>query len=168
VVFSALPLSRDFLWLNLGQPDMLLAVLVGATMWLQQKMSTTTPTDPKQRQQAQMMQWMMPLVFAFLALSFPSGLALYWVATSIVRIVIQYQVTGWGGFTQAAGGEVTKDKKYLKFVASEEERTSADAAADTAARGDELQNKRQEVIYPEKPSKTRYQPGKDRAHRRKK
>ena len=52
VVYSALPLSRDFLWLNLSQPDIFLAILVGATMWLQQKMSQTiAPTDPRQRQQ---------------------------------------------------------------------------------------------------------------------
>ena len=53
-----------------------------------------------------MMLWMMPLLFTFMALSFPSGLSLYWVASSVFRIVLQYRVTGWGGLRQtaAAGG----------------------------------------------------------------
>ena len=112
VLYAALPLSQDFLWLNLAEPDLFLAIVVGATMWLQQKMSMTIPTDPKQRSQSQMMLWMMPLLFAFLALSFPSGLSLYWAASSIVRIILQYRVTGWGGVTREVGKEAEKDKKY--------------------------------------------------------
>ena len=73
-------------------------------MWVQQKMSTVPSPDPKQAQQAQMMLWMMPMMFTFFALSFPSGLALYWVVNSIVRIVIQYRMTGWGG-TAPAGSQ---------------------------------------------------------------
>ena len=157
VVYSALPLGNEFLRMNLAQPNMILAILVGATMWLQQKMSTTTPTDPKQRQQSQMMLWMMPLMFAFLALSFPSGLSLFWATSSVVRIVMQYRVTGWGGLTREAGKEVDRDKKYLKFIAQEEGKSSDDVGADIVI-----------TDAQEKPSKMRYLPGKDRQqHRRK-
>ncbi len=83
--------------MNLAAPNFIMAILVGATMWLQQKMSTTTPADPKQAQQAQLMLWMMPMMFTVLALSFPAGLSLYWVTSSVFRIVLQYRVTGWGG-----------------------------------------------------------------------
>jgi len=168
VVYSVLPLGQDFLWLKLTQPDMFLAILVGVTMWLQQKMSTTTAAsaDPRQRQQTQMMLWLMPMMFTFLALSFASGLSLYWVVNSIVRIVMQYRVTGWGDLARKTG-EAAGDKKYLKFVATEEEKSLADAEANTATRGDEPK-KKDAVIYPEKPSKNRYQPGKDRSRHPKK
>ena len=102
VVYSSLPLSRDFLGMDLALPNLILALLVGVTMWLQQKMSMTPQTDPRQAQQANMMLWMMPLIFAYMALNFPSGLALYWVTSSVFRIVLQYRVTGWGGLRKQA------------------------------------------------------------------
>ncbi|OGO22241.1 MAG: hypothetical protein A2144_06405, partial [Chloroflexi bacterium RBG_16_50_9] len=145
VLYSALPLSRHFLWLNLAEPDMVLAILVGATMWLQQKMSTFTPTDPRQRQQTQMMMWMMPLLFAFLALSFPSGLSLYWVASSIVRIVVQYRITGWGNLAQRSVKEVEKEKKRVKFITTEEEKAPAEAVEDVVPKSD-LPVKKEQVI----------------------
>jgi len=122
VVFSILPLNSEFLWLNLATPDIFLAILVGGTMWVQQKMATPVSADPKQQAQSQMMQWMMPLMFAFLATSFPSGLSLYWVTSSIVRIVIQYYVTGWGGLVSSKGRRpITRDEKYKRRIASQEE-----------------------------------------------
>ena len=167
VVFSVLPLSRDFLWLNMAEPDTFLAILVGATMWLQQKMATPTSTDPKQRSQSQIMLWMMPLMFAFLALSFPSGLALFWATSSVVRIVMQYRVTGWGGLTRGEAKEVSREKKYLEFTAGAVEKSSDDIGADIVVTSDE-QRREQGMNYPTKPSKARYQPGKDRSRRRRK
>jgi len=97
-VFAVLPLNNRFLWFDLGSPDQIvLPLLVGATMWVQQKMSTIPSPDPKQQSQSQMMLWMMPIMFAYLAMSFSSGLALYWVVSSLIRIGIQYFTTGWGG-----------------------------------------------------------------------
>ncbi len=167
VVFSVLPLDRSFLLLDLSQPNFILAILVGATMWLQQKMSTTVPSDPKQAQQSQMMLWMMPMMFALLALSFPSGLSLYWVANSVVRIILQYRVTGWGTLRrkpEEARGE--KDKKYVKFETPGEKKSIDDIGADIVITDSDTARK--DVYQPSKPSKTRYQPGKDRAQRRRK
>ncbi len=167
VVYAALPLSQYFLGLNLAEGNMILAIIVGATMWLQQKMSMTTPTDPKQAQQSQMMLWMMPIMFAFLALMFPSGLALFWAASSIVRIVLQYRVTGWGGLARQEVKEAEKDKKYLKFEAPAVEKSSEEVGADIVMTDDESRKAGPGLSYPAKPSKMRYQPGKDRArHRR--
>jgi YidC/Oxa1 family membrane protein insertase len=167
VVYSVLPLSRIFLGLNLAEGNIVLAILVGGTMWLQQKMSMTTATDPKQQQQAQMMLWMMPLMFAILALMFPSGLSLYWATSSIVRIFMQYRVTGWGSLTRGTVQEVDRDKRYVKFTTREEGRSSDDVGADIDMTGDE-RGRDQGLSYPAKPSKLRYQPGKDRAQRRRK
>ncbi len=99
VIYSKLPLENDFLWLNLAAPDgrLVLPILVGGTMWLQQKMITTESADPQQKSQSQMMLWAMPLMFGVLTLSFPSGLALYWVTSNVISIIIQYFISGWGG-----------------------------------------------------------------------
>lgn len=98
VVFDQVPLSSQFLWFDMGTSDrfLLLPILVGVSMWIQQKMTTPEYADPQQQANSQMMLWMMPLLFTFMSLSFPSGLALYWLVSNIVSIVMQYFVTGWG------------------------------------------------------------------------
>ncbi len=98
-VFSLVPLESRFLWLDLAIPDttFVLPVLVGGTMWLQQKMVTPASSDPAQQTQGRMMLWMMPLMFGFFTMSFPSGLALYWVASNVITIALQYWIGGWGG-----------------------------------------------------------------------
>lgn len=101
-VHQAVPLQESFLWLNLAQPDVppngyfILPIMVAASMWVLQKMSTVPTEDPRQRSMNNMMLWMMPLMFAFLTLTFPSGLALFWVISNIIGIVTQYFITGWG------------------------------------------------------------------------
>ncbi|MCX6005522.1 MAG: YidC/Oxa1 family membrane protein insertase [Chloroflexi bacterium] len=102
MVGTAIPLNEEFLGLRLSQPDptMILAILVGGTMWMQQKMVTPPATDPKQQQMSSMTTMMMPMMFAFFTLSFPSGLALYWVISNIIGIIVQYFIAGgWGYFT---------------------------------------------------------------------
>lgn len=98
LVFDQVPLNSRFLWLDLGASDtyIILPILVGATMWIQQKMTTPNYTDPKQQSQSQMMLWMMPLLFAFMSLQFSSGLALYWLTSNVISIVMQYFISGWG------------------------------------------------------------------------
>ncbi len=116
VVYNALPLSQNFIGLNLASPNWILAVLVGATMWVQQKMSSTPSPDPRQQSQTQMMLWMMPLLFTFMALSFNAGLALYWVASSLFRIILQYRISGWGGLKKQPVVVTTEaEKKRLEF-----------------------------------------------------
>jgi YidC/Oxa1 family membrane protein insertase len=97
-IHQAVPLNPDFLWLDLAVPDryFILPVLVAASMWIMQKMSAVPTADPRQQSMNNMLQWLMPLMFAFFTLSFPSGLALYWVVSNIIGIVMQYFVTGWG------------------------------------------------------------------------
>jgi YidC/Oxa1 family membrane protein insertase len=121
---AKLPLSNMFLGLNLaGTGNIIMALLVGVSMWVQQKMVTPTAQDPKQAQQAQLMLWMMPIMFTFLTLSFPTGLALYWVVSNIFSIVVQYYVTGWGGLTfkrtPSAGGSADRDIKLKQRLIKE-------------------------------------------------
>jgi YidC/Oxa1 family membrane protein insertase len=97
-IIGAVPLNDKFLWLNLGQPDKyyIMAILVAATMWIQQKMSTMPTSDPKQQSMNNMLIWLMPLMFGFFTISFPSGLAVFWLISNIIGIITQYFITGWG------------------------------------------------------------------------
>ena len=98
--FSALqeqvPLNQHFLWLDLGSGDIFMAIIVATSMWVLQKMSASPTADPNQQSMGRMMIWMMPLMFGFFALTFPSGLALYWAATNLMSIALQYRMSGWG------------------------------------------------------------------------
>jgi len=98
IVNQAIPLSSTFLWLDLaGQGDIILAIIVGGTMWVQQKMTQAPAVDPRQQSTSRMMLLMMPLLFGFISLLVPSGLALYWAASNIIGIITQYFFTGgWG------------------------------------------------------------------------
>jgi YidC/Oxa1 family membrane protein insertase len=163
IVFTVLPLNRSFLTMDLAQTNIILAILVGATMWVQQKMSTTTvSSDPRQAQQSQLMIWMMPMMFGLLALSFPSGLSLYWVTSSVVRIVLQYRVTGWGGLRRQVARQTDAEKKYLKFQESAQRKSTDEVGADIVIDGDKTGSSAL------KPDKSRYQPGRDRIKRRRK
>jgi YidC/Oxa1 family membrane protein insertase len=162
ILYTIVPLNRDFLAMNLASPNVVMAILVGVTMWVQQKMTTAQSPDPKQAQQAQMMLWMMPMMFTFFALSFPSGLALYWVVNSVVRIVIQYRSTGWGGLRrQVALPKAESDKKYVKFEPKEEKISTEKLGADIVLPDSETL--KTQML---KPNKMRYQPGKDRSQHR--
>ena len=96
--------QAHFLWIrDLTQPDSLftitlwgghalsanlLALLMGVSMWVQQKMSPTTG-DPRQ---AAMMLWTMPIIFTFMFWSFPSGLVLYWFVNNILQVGQQWLI----------------------------------------------------------------------------
>ncbi len=83
----AVPIQEHFLGMDLRTNGFLpLVVLVGLTTWAQTKTTVTVVTDDKARAQQQMMAYMMPLMFAFFALSFPAGVSLYWIINSIVGI----------------------------------------------------------------------------------
>ncbi|MDP2952723.1 MAG: YidC/Oxa1 family membrane protein insertase, partial [Chloroflexota bacterium] len=105
---QAIPLEERFLWMNLARPDPLpvMAFLVGITMWVQQKMTAMPSADEKQASMNQMMQWFMPAMFAVFTLSFPSGLAVYWVVSTVVGIIQQYPVTGWGSLRFTGWGSL--------------------------------------------------------------
>lgn len=74
--------------LSAMDPYFVLPLIMGASMWFQQKLNPAPP-DPMQ---AKIMQWM-PIVFTFLFLWFPSGLVLYWVTNNILSIAQQWLIT---------------------------------------------------------------------------
>ncbi|OGP86344.1 MAG: hypothetical protein A2Z08_04160 [Deltaproteobacteria bacterium RBG_16_54_11] len=68
-------------------PTYITPLLMGATMFLQQKM-TTVSADPTQMK----MMSFMPIFFTFIFLSFPSGLVLYWLITNVLAIGHQFYI----------------------------------------------------------------------------
>ena len=62
-------------------------ILMGVTMWLQQKLNPA-PTD---KTQAQIFAWM-PWVFMFMLGQFAAGLVLYWVANNTITFIQQYTI----------------------------------------------------------------------------
>ena len=72
-------------------PTYILPLLMGVTMFIQQKM-TPVMGDPRQ---AKMMLFM-PVVFTFMFLSLPSGLVLYWTLSNVLQIAQQYYMNQEG------------------------------------------------------------------------
>jgi membrane protein insertase Oxa1/YidC/SpoIIIJ len=82
---------------GLGNPDpyYILPALAGITQWIQSRMMLTRSTDPQQQMMNTMMNFM-PLMIVFFATRYASGLSLYWVTSTIIAILIQLRITGWG------------------------------------------------------------------------
>ncbi|MEN8243316.1 MAG: membrane protein insertase YidC [Thermodesulfobacteriota bacterium] len=108
MLYSAIELRHTpfVLWINdLSAPDRLfefgfsipfmqppygipvLTLVMGATMFLQQKMSPA-PGDPAQAK----MMMLMPVVFTFIFINFSSGLVLYWLVNNVLSIAQQYYI----------------------------------------------------------------------------
>lgn len=86
-----LRLAPFMLWIqDLSAPDpyYVLPILMGATMFIQQKLSPPPP-DPMQ---AKMMMFL-PVVFTVFFVNFPAGLVLYWVVNNTLSILQQVVIT---------------------------------------------------------------------------
>jgi len=95
-ITQAIPLDRDFLFLDLGarsfEQNLPLALIVAVTAFVQQKLSTARTASGDERQQAttRMMLWLFPIMFGWFTFQVPAGLGLYWVATSVFTIITSY------------------------------------------------------------------------------
>jgi YidC/Oxa1 family membrane protein insertase len=63
-------------------PIRLLPLLMGVSMFAQQKMTPSAGMEPTQ----QKMMLLMPVVFTFMFWSFPTGLVIYWLVNNILSI----------------------------------------------------------------------------------
>ncbi len=70
--------------LSAKDPYYVTPIIMGATMFIQQKMTPST-MDPMQAK----MMLAMPIVFTFMFLNFPSGLVIYWLVNNILTIAQQ-------------------------------------------------------------------------------
>jgi YidC/Oxa1 family membrane protein insertase len=83
--------APDRLWVGFDIPYLhglpIMTLLMGASMYVQQKMTPTT-ADPAQ---ARIMQFL-PIVFTFMFINFASGLVLYWFVNNLLSILQQYLI----------------------------------------------------------------------------
>ncbi len=81
----------------IGNEFHLLPVLLGAVMFLQQRLMATGPKDPSlmtdQQRQQRMMGTMMTVVFTVMFYNFPSGLNIYWLSSMLLGILQQWITT---------------------------------------------------------------------------
>jgi len=109
--------DMNFLWLDLSKPDSLyiLPILAAGSQFifsfmmrpgLEQHLLETKNKKKKAKSEDKMemaesiqsqMLYMMPIMTGVIALRFPAGLAVYWVATTLFSLVQQYFVSGLGG-----------------------------------------------------------------------
>lgn len=69
-------------------PTYILPILMGVSMYFQQKLTPTTFTDPMQEK----IMKFLPIIFTFFFLTFPSGLVLYWFVNNLFSIAQQFIV----------------------------------------------------------------------------
>ena len=97
---QAIPIDDDFLGLSLGKITTdnplpyLLPILVGVSTFFMQK-SSSPPSSPQQESTNRMLLWMMPGMLGYFTLFFETGLALYWIVSNVIGIIIQGFVVGW-------------------------------------------------------------------------
>jgi len=116
-VVGLVPLQSTFLGMDLGRPPSMaqwwsytLPVLVFVTYWLQQKLMTpptaaSSSSDDKSQgsamaQQMQTMQTMMPLMMMMFTLSYPTGLSIYFIISSLIRVAQYYFIKTNGAGTK--------------------------------------------------------------------
>jgi len=83
--FTDLPWLAD---LSAKDPYYISPIIMGASMFLQQKMTPTAGGDPTQ----QKIMMFMPLIFTFMFLQFPSGLVVYWLFNNLLSIGQQLMI----------------------------------------------------------------------------
>jgi YidC/Oxa1 family membrane protein insertase len=108
-VSELIPLNSKFLWMDLGRPESVvifgfalptLALIVALTTYVQAKLTMPASTTPGDQSAAMsgMMSIYMPLLLGYFALTFASGLSIYFITSNILGIV-QYAMQGkanWG------------------------------------------------------------------------
>jgi YidC/Oxa1 family membrane protein insertase len=98
------PLNSRFLWMNLGQPEKVyafgiaipvLAIIVAITTYIQSKVTVPVSTNPGDQgaMMGKMMAIYMPLLLGYFALTFASGLSIYFITGNVIGVA-QYALLG--------------------------------------------------------------------------
>jgi YidC/Oxa1 family membrane protein insertase len=87
----------------------ILPILLGISMWLQQKLNPA-PTDPTQ---AMIFAWM-PWVFMFMLGTFASGLVIYWIANNVITFAQQYYIMRSHGYKPDVFGNIKSGVKKAR------------------------------------------------------
>jgi YidC/Oxa1 family membrane protein insertase len=117
-VSELIPLNSKFLWMDLGRPEAVvvfglaiptLALIVAITTYVQAKLTMPTSTTPGDQGAAMsgMMSIYMPLLLGWMALTFASGLSVYFITSNILGIV-QYAMQGKANWRNLIPGALKK------------------------------------------------------------
>jgi len=88
--------------LSATDPYYILPVIMGISMWVQQKLNPSAMMDEMQ----QKVMKFLPIIFTVFFMFFPAGLVLYWVVNNILSVSQQWYIT-----KKIEAGEDTKEKK---------------------------------------------------------
>lgn len=101
---NIIPLNSKFLWMDLGRPESIavfgyalptLALVVALTTYMQAKLTMPASTNPNDQSamMSGMMSIYMPLLLGYFALTFASGLSVYFITSNLLGIA-QYAMQG--------------------------------------------------------------------------
>lgn len=101
---NLIPLNSKFLWMDLSRPESIplfgfafptLALVVAFTTYVQSKLVTPTSSNPNDQSamMSKQMTMMMPLMLGYFALTFASGLSVYFITSNLLGI-LQYAMMG--------------------------------------------------------------------------
>ncbi len=113
-VSQIIPLNSQFLWMDLGRPESIdifgfafpsLAVIVVITSYIQSKLMTP-PSNPGDQSAAMgnMMAIYMPFLMGYFAMTFASGLALYFIVSNLLGVA-QYAMMGKANWSNLIPGK---------------------------------------------------------------
>ncbi|RLD07809.1 MAG: protein translocase component YidC [Chloroflexi bacterium] len=113
-VSQIIPLNSRFLWMDLGRPESInvfgfalptLAIIVVITSYIQSKLMTP-PSNPGDQGAAMgnMMAIYMPFLMGYFAMTFASGLALYFIVSNLLGIA-QYAMMGKANWSNLIPGK---------------------------------------------------------------
>jgi YidC/Oxa1 family membrane protein insertase len=125
-VAALIPLNSRFLWMDLAQPEgiplpfdvsflpngfPLLAIVVAITTYIQSKLTMPASANPGDQSAAmgKTMSIYMPLLLGYFALTFASGLSVYFITSNLLGI-FQYAVTGRANWSNLLPGGDKQDK----------------------------------------------------------
>ena len=119
-VAALIPLNSRFLWMDLSQPESInvfgfalptLAVIVAITTYIQSKLTMPATSNPGDQSAAmgKTMSIYMPLLLGYFALTFASGLSVYFITSNLLGI-FQYAVTGRANWRNLLPGGDKKSK----------------------------------------------------------
>ena len=140
---QSIPLNQAFIGMDLGEVvsanpagwAFLIPVLTGASTWLVQRATMTPSADPQQQSTQRMMTIMFPLVLGFMTLSFPAGLAIYWISSNLVSMLLQWRISGSLGSLVPSSGPTPATEKGEGASQTKNEATQGGASSDEPGLG---------------------------------
>ncbi len=123
-VGDLVPLNSKFLWMNLGQPEKiyvfglgipLLAIIVAITTYVQSKVTMPVSANPNDQSamMGKMMALYMPLLLGYFALTFASGLSIYFITGNLIGIA-QYALLGKVNWRALLPGKKVEQSTAIK------------------------------------------------------